>query len=251
MYNIPPKETMAFIADLFKGFADPTRVHILTLLQQHYQLEYTNDLHGAHEEVQQILRSREQQAADLAQKNAALSEYILHSRLKNVYVDMEQPEQPEDSCAYILYIQVQYRETMRGYFSLTRAELEGRQQAQQILRFLQKYVPGCENARIKSTASYIGIRESRMVEGEYKLTVDELKALARFDDAIAVANYDIDIHNPEGAGTSHYYFGKGEWYEIPYRCLLPKDCQNLLESNPQHLAKLGLVFNAIDQIHDL
>ena len=32
MYNIPPKETMAFIADLFKGFADPTRVHILSLL---------------------------------------------------------------------------------------------------------------------------------------------------------------------------------------------------------------------------
>ena len=34
MQNNPPKETMAFIADLFKGFADPTRVHILTLLQE-------------------------------------------------------------------------------------------------------------------------------------------------------------------------------------------------------------------------
>ena len=32
MDSIPPKETMAFIADLFKGFADPTRVHILSLL---------------------------------------------------------------------------------------------------------------------------------------------------------------------------------------------------------------------------
>lgn len=97
---------------------------MMELLQQHSQLDNANDLHGAHEELQQILKSREQQAADLAQKNAALSEYILHSRLKNVYVDMEQPEQPEDSCAYILYIQVQYRETMRGYFSMTRAELE-------------------------------------------------------------------------------------------------------------------------------
>lgn len=97
---------------------------MMTLLQQHAQLENANDLHGAHEELQQILRSREQQAADLAQKNAALSEYILHSRLKNVYVDMDQPEQQEESCAYILYIQVQYRETMRGYFSMTRAELE-------------------------------------------------------------------------------------------------------------------------------
>ena len=34
MHTIPPKETMAFIADLFKGFADPTRVHILSLLQE-------------------------------------------------------------------------------------------------------------------------------------------------------------------------------------------------------------------------
>ena len=34
MQNNPPKETMVFIADLFKGFADPTRVHILTLLQE-------------------------------------------------------------------------------------------------------------------------------------------------------------------------------------------------------------------------
>ena len=32
MQNIPDKETLAQIADLFKGFADPTRVHILSLL---------------------------------------------------------------------------------------------------------------------------------------------------------------------------------------------------------------------------
>ena len=32
--NIPDKETLEQIADLFKGFADPTRVRILSLLQQ-------------------------------------------------------------------------------------------------------------------------------------------------------------------------------------------------------------------------
>lgn len=32
MQSIPPKETMEAIAELFKGFADPTRVHILSLL---------------------------------------------------------------------------------------------------------------------------------------------------------------------------------------------------------------------------
>lgn len=111
---------------------------------------------------------------------------------------------------------------------VTKAEIEAREQVYEIFNFLQQNIPGFEKAYVIATALQIGIRESRMVEGEYKLTVDELKNLARFEDAIAVANYDIDIHNPEGAGTSHYYFGKGEWYEIPYRCLIPKDCTNLL-----------------------
>lgn len=72
------------------------------------------------------------------------------------------------------------------------------------------------------------LRESRKVVGEYTLTQEDLVSLARFDDAIAVGNYDIDIHNPEGAGTSHYYFKDGEWYQIPYRCLLPKGTTNLM-----------------------
>lgn len=111
---------------------------------------------------------------------------------------------------------------------VTRAEIEAREQVFEVFDMLKENIPGFEKAYVMSTGLQIGIRESRMVEGEYKLTVDELKALARFEDAIAVANYDIDIHNPEGAGTSHYYFGKGQWYEIPYRCLIPKDCVNLL-----------------------
>ena len=32
MENIPDKNTLGDIAELFKGFADPTRVHILSLL---------------------------------------------------------------------------------------------------------------------------------------------------------------------------------------------------------------------------
>lgn len=113
-------------------------------------------------------------------------------------------------------------------FDVTKAELEAREQVFQIHDFLKKNVPGLENTRVLSTALQIGIRESRMIDGEYTLTAKDLKSLARFPDAIATANYDIDIHNPEGAGTSHYYFGAGEWYEIPYRCLVPKGFDNLL-----------------------
>ena len=63
---------------------------------------------------------------------------------------------------------------------------------------------------------------------EYVLTEYDLKDCVRFDDAIAAGNYDIDIHSPDGSGTSHYYFPAGKWYTIPYRSLLPKGAANLL-----------------------
>ena len=112
-------------------------------------------------------------------------------------------------------------------FDVTKAEIEAREQVFELMELFKQF-KSFENAYLLSTALQIGIRESRTVEGEYTLTVEDLKSLARFPDAIAVANYDIDIHNPEGAGTSHYYFGDGEYYQIPYRCLIPKDCENML-----------------------
>ncbi len=113
-------------------------------------------------------------------------------------------------------------------FAVTKAEIDAREQVYEIRNFLKENIEGFENCRVLSTALQIGIRESRKVVGEYTLTVEDLKSCARFDDAIATANYDIDIHNPEGAGTSHYYFPDGQWYEIPYRCLIPKEMKNML-----------------------
>ena len=78
------------------------------------------------------------------------------------------------------------------------------------------------------TAPEIGVRESRMIEARHVLTQEELKGAVKFDDAIAAGNYDIDIHSPDGSGTSHYYFPAGVYYTIPYRSLLPKDLDNLL-----------------------
>lgn len=113
-------------------------------------------------------------------------------------------------------------------FDITEAEIEAREQVFEMYYFLKENIKGFENSRVLSTAMQIGIRESRKIEGEYTLTVDDLKTLARFDDAIAVSNYDIDIHNPEGEGTTQIKFFDGEWYEIPYKCLIPKGMNNLL-----------------------
>lgn len=113
-------------------------------------------------------------------------------------------------------------------FDITKAEIEAREQAMELFLFMKNNIPGFENSRLIMTAAEIGVRESRMIDGEYILTGDDLKACKKFDDVIALGNYDIDIHNPEGSGTSHYYFKDGEFYTIPYRCLIPKDSKNLL-----------------------
>ena len=113
-------------------------------------------------------------------------------------------------------------------FELTAAEIEAREQVFELHGFLKDNIPGFENSRVLSTAMHIGIRESRKIVGEYVLTEKDLISLARFEDAIAVSNYAIDIHNPEGTGTHWHEFADGEWYTIPYRCLVPKEMKNVL-----------------------
>ena len=113
-------------------------------------------------------------------------------------------------------------------WDVTRAEIEAREQVFELYRFLKENFEEFKDSILLSTGLQIGVRESRMIEGEYTLSQEDLLAFARFDDAIAVCNYDIDIHSPDGSGTSHYYFPDGKYYQIPYRTLIPKGVCNLL-----------------------
>lgn len=113
-------------------------------------------------------------------------------------------------------------------YDLSKAEVEARKQMLELFLLFKKRVKGFENASLLSSGSSIGIRESRMIDGEHILTADEITACTLFDDAIALCNYEIDIHDPNGAGTSHRFFAPGEYYSIPYRSLIPKGSKNLL-----------------------
>ncbi|MBO4325741.1 MAG: FAD-dependent oxidoreductase [Clostridia bacterium] len=113
-------------------------------------------------------------------------------------------------------------------FSISDAEMEGRRQVYEMFRFLKENSGACRDAELIAVASHIGVRESRKLRGEHVLTADEIKNMTDFEDTIAVGNYEIDIHNPEGTGTTLYYFNGGEYYRIPYRSLLPKEYDNLL-----------------------
>jgi hypothetical protein len=111
---------------------------------------------------------------------------------------------------------------------LTRAEIESRRQMRDIMNFLNKYVPGFEQAYVVQSGNSIGVRETRRIIGDYILTVEDVLEGRKFEDAIARASYPVDIHNPTGPGTTITRLPADEWYEVPLRCLLPKDVDNLL-----------------------
>ena len=111
---------------------------------------------------------------------------------------------------------------------VTEAEVLARKQVYEIYDFMKRHADGLENSFLMMTAAEIGVRESRMIVGDYVLTEQDCKNCVKFEDAIAACNYDIDIHNPEGTGTSHYYFPAGAYYTIPYRSLIPQNVNNML-----------------------
>jgi hypothetical protein len=110
---------------------------------------------------------------------------------------------------------------------ISQAEIEARKQVREFLRFFRQSVTGYENAWIYSLAHHVGVRESRRILGRAYLTLDDFRACRKFDDAIARIQYPVDIHNPDGSGTEHLSLPEGQWYEVPYGCIVARDVDNL------------------------
>jgi len=138
--------------------------------------------------------------------------------------------------------------------SLTRAEVEARYQLRWVLDKLRS-MHGWEDARLVDIASQIGLRESHRIIADHQRQREEVLHGVRFEDAIAQGTYPIDIHRPDGPGIGFEYLDgttrriagdttqtAGRWdgqpesaplrdtlcYEVPYRCLIPRDLDNVL-----------------------
>jgi hypothetical protein len=111
---------------------------------------------------------------------------------------------------------------------LTEAEIEGREQTNELFQFMKNYVAGFENASLIMCAPQIGIRESRRIVGDYTITERDLLECVKFEDSIARGNYSIDIHNPSGTGTVIKDIPAEDYYTIPLRAALPASADNLL-----------------------
>lgn len=112
---------------------------------------------------------------------------------------------------------------------LIKAEVLLRNQINELMVFLRKYVPGYENCQVTSSANTLGVRETRRFIGEYILTDEDLAAGRKFPDAIVHnANFIVDIHNPIGGGQAEGIPEEVQPYDIPYRCFVPVGVDNLL-----------------------
>ncbi len=113
------------------------------------------------------------------------------------------------------------------------ATLTCRRQMDSIVKYLREFVPGYENCYVISSASLIGIRETRHFKGKYTLNEQDILDAKVFDDYVVKdAYFNFDVHNISGAGLDktgvQKHFKQKKGYTIPYRCLLPEIKENLL-----------------------
>jgi hypothetical protein len=110
---------------------------------------------------------------------------------------------------------------------ITEAEMAGRRQAYEYARFLHDQVPGYEQASLVALSSQVGVRETRRVYGDYRLTGKDVMSARTFDDQIGMSGAPLEDHHP-GADTRWQYLPDGQTVGIPYRTLLVRDGQNVL-----------------------
>lgn len=114
----------------------------------------------------------------------------------------------------------------------------GRRLAKEYYDFYRKNVPGCEKMELVTTASLIGVRESRRIVGEYELNINDYLARRQFPDQIGIFSKFIDIHPYDTTKKEYERFleekddpkwrlGKGEFFGIPYGVLVPRGWKNL------------------------
>lgn len=122
---------------------------------------------------------------------------------------------------------------------VSRAEMEGRDQLRQVVRTCRELLPGFENSFLVDTSAYLGVRETRRIQGRYTLTYEDIRDGKRFDDAVGVmTSVDYGTAELHGPDFGHEGSKDDKWaremslklmrYEFPLSCMLPKDLSNLI-----------------------
>ena len=105
---------------------------------------------------------------------------------------------------------------------LTKGEMEGRRQAMLAIEALQRFNPGCENAKLRNFGMTLGIRDTRKIDAHYNMTAHDVRQQGRFDDSIGIFPEFIDGYGILILPTT------GRYFHVPYRSMLPKGVKHLI-----------------------
>ncbi|MBN2062185.1 MAG: FAD-dependent oxidoreductase [Deltaproteobacteria bacterium] len=108
---------------------------------------------------------------------------------------------------------------------LSDGERDCRKQAWSAYTLLKNNVPGFENSHIEQTPTHLFLRDMHRILGEYVLKEEDIRLGKAFDDSITVSNALPDVFGPD---HQHKLYGDVPPFDIPYRCLLPQETDNLL-----------------------
>jgi ribulose 1,5-bisphosphate synthetase/thiazole synthase len=105
---------------------------------------------------------------------------------------------------------------------LTRGEMDGRRQAIHAVTALKRFMPGCEDAKLRNFGMTLGIRDTRKIDAHYNLTADDVREQSRFEDSIGIFPEFIDGYGILILPTT------GRYFHVPYRSLVPRGVGHLL-----------------------
>lgn len=109
------------------------------------------------------------------------------------------------------------------------ATQEGRRRCRQLAQFLRSDVPGFENAHMSMLSPTVGVRETRKLQGVYRLKGEDLARATKFEDGVVACDNPIDdVMRAEGEMTHDAAIGLGQYYTIPFRSLVPEQVTNLM-----------------------
>ena len=114
---------------------------------------------------------------------------------------------------------------------ITAATIRARAELHRLVDALRGLGAPWATMQIVVTGEQIGVREGRRIRGLYQVTIEDLMAGARHEDAICRLYFGIDVHSPnpgKSKGFSSENRGRTKPYDIPLRALIAKDVDGLL-----------------------
>lgn len=136
-----------------------------------------------------------------------------------------------NSSLYYLTVNHEYQKRADSEEDITNATIHARKEINLLVELLrEKGGPAFRNIAVAATPDMMGVREGRRIHGVYTITIDDLIEGKQHDDAVCLVTYWVDLHDllPNN-GKGYMETGINvKPYHIPFRALLPVDCDNLV-----------------------